>query len=59
VISAQTAELSNRKLALVIQGRHLTASVQLIKALGGGWHKNTESTEQKVLTTQTKKQIRN
>jgi len=51
VISAQTAGLSNRKLALVIQGRRVTASVQLIKALGGGWHKNTKSTQQKTLTT--------
>ncbi len=37
VISAQTTELNNRKTALAILGRRLVASVQLIKAVGGGW----------------------
>lgn len=55
VITAQTAELNNRKSALIIQGRRLTATVQLIKALGGGWHKETGLTQQKALPTQTEK----
>lgn len=37
VITAQTTELNNRKTALGILGRRLVASVQLIKAVGGGW----------------------
>jgi len=37
VISAQTAELANRRTAIGILGRRMTAAVQLIKALGGGW----------------------
>jgi len=39
VINAQTAELANRKTALTLLGRRMVASVQLIKALGGGWQK--------------------
>ena len=42
VISAQTTELANRKLSLSILERRLVASVQLIKALGGGWQKEHE-----------------
>jgi NodT family efflux transporter outer membrane factor (OMF) lipoprotein len=37
VITAQTAELANRRTAIGILGRRMTAAVQLIKALGGGW----------------------
>jgi outer membrane protein TolC len=37
VITAQTAELANRRTAITILGRRMTAAVQLIKALGGGW----------------------
>jgi NodT family efflux transporter outer membrane factor (OMF) lipoprotein len=37
VIVAQTTALSNEQTALNILGRRLTASVTLIKALGGGW----------------------
>jgi len=37
VINAQTALLSNQRTALNLQMEQLTASVQLIKALGGGW----------------------
>ena len=37
VIAAQTAALSNQRAALNLQARQLTASVLLIKALGGGW----------------------
>lgn len=37
VISAQTAELANRRAAIGILGRRMTVAVQLVKALGGGW----------------------
>jgi len=37
VINAQTALLNNQRMALNLQMEQLTASVQLIKALGGGW----------------------
>ncbi len=37
VITAQTALLSNRETAVQIQLRQMTASIALLKALGGGW----------------------
>ena len=37
VIAAQTTELDNRRTAITILGRRMTAAVQLINALGGGW----------------------
>ena len=37
VITAQTTLLTNQRTALNLQMEQLTASVQLIKALGGGW----------------------
>ncbi|HEX6494234.1 MAG TPA: efflux transporter outer membrane subunit [Acidobacteriaceae bacterium] len=37
VITAQTIELSNRRTAADITTRQFAASVQLVKALGGGW----------------------
>jgi NodT family efflux transporter outer membrane factor (OMF) lipoprotein len=37
VITAQTTALSSERSALDIQSRRLTASVFLVKALGGGW----------------------
>lgn len=37
VINVQTIALSNDRTALNILGRRLAASVQLVKALGGGW----------------------
>ncbi|HXE94763.1 MAG TPA: efflux transporter outer membrane subunit [Dongiaceae bacterium] len=37
VVTAQTAELANRRTAIGILGRRMTAAVQLVKALGGGW----------------------
>ena len=37
VVSVQTSALSNQRNALSLLGTRLTASVQLIAALGGGW----------------------
>jgi NodT family efflux transporter outer membrane factor (OMF) lipoprotein len=37
VITAQTTLLTNQRMARNLQMEQLTASVQLIKALGGGW----------------------
>jgi len=44
VIAAQTALLNNQRTALNLQMQQLTASVQLIKALGGGWDISHETT---------------
>jgi NodT family efflux transporter outer membrane factor (OMF) lipoprotein len=38
VVVSQTAALNNQRTAADIQGRRITAAVQLIKALGGGWN---------------------
>ena len=38
VVVAQAALLGNERTAINLLGRRLTASVALIKALGGGWH---------------------
>nr|WP_218567566.1 efflux transporter outer membrane subunit [Pseudomonas cavernae] len=37
VVNVQTSALSNERNLLTLQGSRLTASVQLIAALGGGW----------------------
>jgi len=37
VVVAQTTALANERTSVDILGRRLTASVLLIKALGGGW----------------------
>jgi len=44
VIIAQTALLNNQRTALNLQMEQLTASVQLIKALGGGWEVSSGAT---------------
>jgi outer membrane protein TolC len=38
VITAQTTLLNNQRTALNLRTQQMTASVQLIKALGGGWN---------------------
>lgn len=37
VITAQTTLLNNQRTAVTLQGQQMTATVNLIKALGGGW----------------------
>ena len=37
VVVVQTAALNNERTAVGILGQRLTASVLLVKALGGGW----------------------
>lgn len=37
VITVQTIALSNERTAMALHGRRLAASVQLVRALGGGW----------------------
>jgi outer membrane protein TolC len=44
VITAQITVLTDRQTALNLQMEQLTASVQLIKALGGGWGASLETT---------------
>jgi NodT family efflux transporter outer membrane factor (OMF) lipoprotein len=41
VITAETTALDNERNLLQVRGRQFTASVLLIKALGGGWHLDT------------------
>jgi len=38
VITTQTIELTNKKTSVAILGKRISASVQLIEALGGGWN---------------------
>jgi NodT family efflux transporter outer membrane factor (OMF) lipoprotein len=44
VITAQTTLLSNQRTALTLRMEQMTASVQLINALGGGWTTNASAT---------------
>ncbi len=52
VITAQTALLTNQRTSVTLQMEEMTASVQLIKALGGGWSVSQLPTP-KELTTKT------
>jgi len=45
VISAQTALLTNQLAVINIRIQQMTASVQLIKALGGGWDDSLKISE--------------
>jgi outer membrane protein TolC len=38
VITTQTTALTNETTGVQIRGRRMAAAVQLIQALGGGWH---------------------
>ncbi|MGZ5049537.1 MAG: efflux transporter outer membrane subunit [Methylobacter sp.] len=38
VLTAQTAALSNQQTAVQLRGSRMSAAVQLVKALGGGWN---------------------
>lgn len=48
VITAQTTLLNNQRTAVGLQMQQLTASVQLIKALGGGWNDSQLPTEKEL-----------
>ena len=45
MITAQTTLLSNQVTALNLRVEQMTASVQLITALGGGWAVSTRTTD--------------
>jgi outer membrane protein TolC len=45
VITAQTTLLSNQRTAMNLRMQQMTATVQLIKALGGGWEVSHSTTE--------------
>ena len=49
VITAQTTLLSNQRTAVNLQMGQMTASVQLIKALGGGWNPSQIPTTKELL----------
>ena len=50
VITAQSTALSDQRIAVQIAGRRMTASVSLIKALGGGWKTSDLPVVQKEIT---------
>jgi NodT family efflux transporter outer membrane factor (OMF) lipoprotein len=49
VITAQTTLLTNQRTAVNLQMQEMTASVQLIKALGGGWNASQLPTPKELL----------
>ena len=50
VITAQTTLLTNQRTAVNLQMQQMTASVQLIKALGGGWNASQLPTPKELTT---------
>jgi NodT family efflux transporter outer membrane factor (OMF) lipoprotein len=52
VITAQTTLLSNQQTVVNLHIEQITASVQLIEALGGGWNSSTLPTAQQVSSRQ-------
>jgi NodT family efflux transporter outer membrane factor (OMF) lipoprotein len=48
VVAAQTILLSNQQFLAALQVQHMTSSVQLIEALGGGWERSQLPTEAQV-----------
>jgi len=52
VITTQTTALSNEITLLQLRGRRMTAAVQLIEALGGGWSDTALPTARQVTTRQ-------
>jgi NodT family efflux transporter outer membrane factor (OMF) lipoprotein len=53
VVTAQTAALANERTAVDLLTRRMTASVNLIKALGGGWRESDLPDRVRVLATTT------
>ena len=51
VLTSQAALLTAQRTAVGLQARRLTASVQLIQALGGGWNASQLPTVQAVTST--------
>ena len=49
VITAQTTLLTNQRTAVNLQMQQMTASVQLIKALGGGWNASQLPSQKELL----------
>jgi outer membrane protein TolC len=47
VITAQTTLLANQRTAVNLQFEQLTASIQLVKAIGGHWEKSISETNAK------------
>jgi len=48
VITAQTVLLTNQRTAVTLQMQQMTASVELIKALGGGWNASELPTQKQL-----------
>ena len=54
VVTAQTTLLSNQQILAILQVEEMTASVQLIEALGGGWDRSQLPTPAQVTEKPTK-----
>jgi outer membrane protein TolC len=50
VITAQTTLLSNQQTATSLRTQQITASVQLVEALGGGWNASQLPTPASMIT---------